>query len=87
MEANSRGSVLPSPPLAKRKIMNNNVDILFRMPELQKHVPLSRSHIYSMISKGQFPAPIKLGPRASAWLASEIDEWLQERIHRRKEQG
>ncbi|PLX39960.1 MAG: hypothetical protein C0608_10345 [Deltaproteobacteria bacterium] len=36
--------------------------------------------MYNHISKDSFPKPIKLGPRASGWLESEIDSWLQERI-------
>jgi len=62
---------------------DDDVDILLRMPELQKQIPLSRSHIYAMIAQGQFPAPIKLGSRASAWIASEIAQWVQERIDAR----
>ena len=30
--------------------------------------------------KGEFPKPIKLGVRASAWVEREIDEWLRDRI-------
>jgi len=41
---------------------------------------LSGSSIYRMASAGTFPKPIKLGERSSGWIASEVDQWLDERI-------
>ena len=41
---------------------------------------LARSTIYSKISKGEFPAPVKLSERASAWVESEIQEWAKQKI-------
>jgi prophage regulatory protein len=41
---------------------------------------LSRSEIYRRIALGDFPAPVKLGPRASAWHTAEIDAWIAQRI-------
>lgn len=35
-------------------------------------VPVSRSGWYAGIREGKFPAPVKLGPRVSAWKASDI---------------
>ncbi len=43
----------------------------------------SRSAIYADGNKGLFPRPIKLGPRSSGWLESEIDEWLEEQAKQR----
>jgi predicted DNA-binding transcriptional regulator AlpA len=44
-------------------------------------VPLKRSTIYANMAAGKFPKPIPLGsPHAVAWLASEIDEWIQTQI-------
>jgi prophage regulatory protein len=40
---------------------------------------LSRSTIYARAKEGTFPAPVKLGPRASGWLESEILQWLDAR--------
>ncbi len=41
---------------------------------------LSRSTIYMQIKAGEFPRPIRLGPRRSGWLESDIEEWIQGRI-------
>ena len=44
---------------------------------------LSRSSIYLSISEGSFPQNINLSARSVAWLESEIDTWMQERINQR----
>lgn len=46
---------------------------LLRLPSVIKRVGLKRTAIYDRIGSGLLPAPIKLGPRASVWPASEID--------------
>jgi len=55
-------------------------DIVLRWPELAKRVPISRSHAHALAAQGKFPKPIKLGPRASGWLESEINAWLADRV-------
>jgi prophage regulatory protein len=37
----------------------------------------SRSSIYAAIRNGNFPAPVKLGLRSSAWIKSEVLQWTQ----------
>lgn len=44
---------------------------------------LSRSTIYELINSGDFPAPIKLTARRSAWLLSEVDAWLDAKLAER----
>jgi len=51
-----------------------------RLPEVQERISLSKAQIYNLISIGEFPQQIKLGDRASAWLESEVDQWIDERI-------
>jgi prophage regulatory protein len=53
---------------------------LIRLPELLRRVPLSRSTIYQMVSKGEFPAPCKIGPRAVAWSEELLDAWAKTKI-------
>ncbi len=53
---------------------------LIRLPELKNRVPLSRSAIYLLVSKGQFPKPISMSTRSVAWIESEIDAWVAARI-------
>jgi predicted DNA-binding transcriptional regulator AlpA len=51
-----------------------------RLPTVLARVPLGRSRIYELIAEGRLPAPIRISDRASAWLSSDIDRWMQERI-------
>lgn len=41
------------------------------------------STLYEWIAKGLFPKPIKIGPRASAWLVDELLEWKASRVAER----
>lgn len=53
---------------------------VLRMKDLTVKVKLQPSTLYALIAKGKFPAPFKLvGGRASCWLESTVDAWLQER--------
>jgi prophage regulatory protein len=56
---------------------------LLRLREVQTTTGLSRSAIYDLASRGQFPCPIKIGPRASAWVAAEVDAWIERKIAER----
>ena len=60
---------------------------ILRLPRVKSRVGLSRSTIYLLISRGQFPKPISLGPRAVGWVESEIDNWLSAQIQASKEKG
>lgn len=53
---------------------------LMRCPEVVNRVGLSRSAIYARVKAGTFPAPVSTGGNSVAWVASEIDQWISERI-------
>lgn len=53
---------------------------LLRLPRVKEKVDLSKSQIYALINAGSFPAPVKLSERCSAWVESELDEWIESRI-------
>jgi prophage regulatory protein len=40
----------------------------------------SRSYIYAAMSRGEFPQSIKIGPRAIAWIRSEIQDYITSRV-------
>ncbi len=54
--------------------------VLLRLPEVKARTGLSRSEIYRRVALGTFPAPVKLGEHASAWVASEVDQFIADRI-------
>lgn len=50
-----------------------------RMRAVCERAGLSRSTIYALIQRGEFPQPIRLSARASAWNADLVDAWQRER--------
>jgi prophage regulatory protein len=58
---------------------NTNQKIL-RLREVLSCTGMSRSMVYDLITKKQFPAPINLSARAVGWLEREVDAWIQTRI-------
>ena len=53
---------------------------ILRLPNVKAITGLSRSTIYLRMSEGAFPRQVNLGSRAVGWLASEIQQWVDERI-------
>lgn len=53
---------------------------LIRIREVERLCSLSRASIYGAIKLGSFPAPIKTGARASAWIKQEVERWIEQRI-------
>ncbi len=56
------------------------VQRFMRLPEVCRTLGLPKSTLYKLMSEGDFPRPVKLTSRVSAWLEEEIDGWKQERI-------
>jgi prophage regulatory protein len=54
-------------------------DILLRRPQVQALTGLSRSTLYNFISRGMFPAPVRLGLRSVAWRKSQVSAWIESR--------
>jgi prophage regulatory protein len=46
-----------------------------RRPTVETRTGLSRSSIYQRIKDGSFPAPVRIGPRAVAWVEADIEAW------------
>ena len=49
---------------------------LLKRPEVEAITGLSRASIYARMAKGDFPRPMRLGPRAVAWRDSDVQEWI-----------
>ncbi|MCG9698020.1 AlpA family transcriptional regulator [Shewanella sp. Isolate11] len=56
---------------------------LLRLNQVMERTGLGRSSIYNYMSTGEFPKPVKIGPRVSAWVESEVEDWIMERIEER----
>jgi len=53
---------------------------LQKLPEVLAQTGLSRAHLYALAQKGAFPKPVKLSERSSAWVESEVQDWIEARI-------
>lgn len=47
-----------------------------RVPEICKLRECGRTRLYEEMANGMWPKPIRLGPRTTVWLRSEVDSML-----------
>ena len=59
------------------------VQNILRRDQVERATGLPRSSLYAKIARNEFPAPIRLGPRAVGWLEGDIVAWQQARIDAR----
>ncbi len=53
---------------------------LIRLREVMKITGFGRSQIYKLINIGEFPKQIQISQGSVAWLESELEAWMEERI-------
>ena len=53
---------------------------LIRRKEVQAKTGLGASPIYAMMKSGEFPQCLNLSERRVAWIESDIDKWIAERV-------
>ncbi|WP_342616966.1 AlpA family phage regulatory protein [Rhodoferax sp. GW822-FHT02A01] len=51
-----------------------------KRPGVPALLPISGPTLWRMVKAGEFPAPIKLTGRITAWRAGQVREWLQSRV-------
>lgn len=56
---------------------------LLRLAQVRDKTGLKRSQIYEYMKTGAFPKSIKIGPSSVAWLESEIEEWINQKLNNR----
>jgi prophage regulatory protein len=61
-------------------------DRFVSLAEVVDRVSFSKTHIYRKIAAGTFPRPVPLGPNKVAFLESEVDRWMAERLEAREAQ-
>ena len=54
-----------------------------RLKEVMALTALGRSSIYKFMGENKFPQSVSLGDRAVAWVESEVEEWMHERLSQR----
>lgn len=58
---------------------------VIKLKEVLEITKCSKSFWYGAIKNGQAPRPIKLGDRAVAWVLSDVESWLEQRIRQSKQ--
>ena len=53
---------------------------LWRLHTVMARTGLPRSTIYHLMTQDEFPQNIHLGQRSVAWIAEEIEKFIQDRI-------
>lgn len=52
---------------------------LYAQPDILTRGKFSKSHLYNLMARGQFPQPaLRCGPRFTRWSAAEVDAWLSD---------
>lgn len=55
-------------------------DRLIGLPGVIAATGVSRTSIYRLLGAGEFPKPKRLSKRRVAWLASDVDCWINSRV-------
>ena len=53
---------------------------LLRPKQAASKAAISISQLYELVARGHFPKPIKISDRISAFVESEVDAWIKEKI-------
>ena len=51
---------------------------LLKAQDVADLTSMSRSHLHRLARDGKFPKPITIGESRSAWLESDVQEWISE---------
>ena len=51
---------------------------LLKAQDVADLTSMSRSHLHRLARDGKFPKPIKIAESRSAWLESDVQEWISE---------
>ena len=54
-------------------------DKLLHRRDVETRTGLARTSIYRLMREGNFPEPVKVGPKAVRWPESEIEAWIADR--------
>ncbi|WP_370557378.1 AlpA family transcriptional regulator [Edwardsiella tarda] len=53
---------------------------LIRLSEVQRRTGYSKAWIYRLLKENRFPQSVKIGARSIAFVESEVDDWINQRI-------
>lgn len=53
---------------------------ILRRKQVEARTGLSRSAIYALMSRNEFPRPVRLTAKAVGWRSDAVDGWVQSRV-------
>lgn len=53
---------------------------ILRRKQVETRTGLSRSAIYALMSRNEFPRPVRLTAKAVGWRSEAVDAWVQSRV-------
>jgi prophage regulatory protein len=56
---------------------------LIKLKEVLHMTGLSRATVYRFMAAGGFPMKVELGGNSVAWVESEVEDWINEKIGKR----
>ena len=54
--------------------------VIIRKRDIELRTGLCYVTLWRKGLRGEFPEPIRLGPKAVGWFADEVDEWVRNRV-------
>ena len=57
---------------------------LMKLKEVIEMTRLAKSTIYKLQSEDKFPKSVTLSARAVAWVESEVQDWIREKVEERE---
>lgn len=72
--ANKPAAPVPSAPLAAALPATG----FLRQPQVLSVVPISKSTLWRRIQERQFPEPVKLSKRITAWRTEDVRRWIEQ---------
>lgn len=58
---------------------------ILRRRDVEARTGLSRSTLYELVARGEFPRPVRLTARAVGWIELEVSAWVNARVQERDE--
>lgn len=55
-------------------------DRLIVLEEVERITGLKKSSLYRLMGQGQFPGPVRVGPKSVRWPESHVLGWVQRKI-------
>ena len=65
----------PSDLLSADKTVEKSPECLIRISEVCQLISVGKTTLYKMVQEGNFPKPLNLGPRFTAWQKSNVSKW------------